>query len=231
MSGRWFATAGGRRLWIRFGVVLLTFGAFAPSETVASEPTNLDHHKDEVRRYVDSGEYLRDISSVAAQAKAWITERAGKRASGERLAVVFDLDETLLSNLPFMLEQDLGGSDAAWDAWLAKGEDPAIEPVRDVYRVARRMGVEIIFITSRREHLRTATVRNLRAIDCGEFATLVMKPEGAKHTSAAYKTAERARLAAEGYVIIANIGDQFSDLAGAQAERTFKLPDPFYFTS
>jgi hypothetical protein len=29
-------------------------------------------------------------------------------------------------------------------------------------------------------------------------------------------------------VIIANLGDQFSDLAGGYAERTFKLPNPFY---
>jgi acid phosphatase len=43
-----------------------------------------------------------------------------------------------------------------------------------------------------------------------------------------YKAAARARLAAEGRVIVANIGDQESDLAGGYAERTFKLPGPFY---
>jgi acid phosphatase len=30
------------------------------------------------------------------------------------------------------------------------------------------------------------------------------------------------------YTIIANIGDQPSDLSGGHAERTFLLPDPFY---
>jgi HAD superfamily, subfamily IIIB (Acid phosphatase) len=40
----------------------------------------------------------------------------------------------------------------------------------------------------------------------------------------------RRKLTAEGYIIIANIGDQDSDLTGGYAERIFKLPNPFYLT-
>jgi len=32
-----------------------------------------------------------------------------------------------------------------------------------------------------------------------------------------------------GVTIIVNVGDQESDLAGSHAERTFKVPNPFYF--
>ena len=32
-----------------------------------------------------------------------------------------------------------------------------------------------------------------------------------------------------GLLIVVNMGDQDSDLAGGYAERTFKLPDPFYY--
>jgi hypothetical protein len=32
-----------------------------------------------------------------------------------------------------------------------------------------------------------------------------------------------------GYTIIANMGDQFSDLEGGFSERTYKLPNPFYY--
>ena len=42
--------------------------------------------------------------------------------------------------------------------------------------------------------------------------------------------ARRRKLAEEGWTIILNIGDQESDLAGGFAERTFKLPNPFYYT-
>ena len=36
------------------------------------------------------------------------------------------------------------------------------------------------------------------------------------------------RSSSEGYTIVANIGDQPSDLDGGFAERTFLLPNPFY---
>jgi len=34
-----------------------------------------------------------------------------------------------------------------------------------------------------------------------------------------------------GYKIIANVGDQQSDLNGGYSERTYKLPNPIYLTS
>lgn len=45
-----------------------------------------------------------------------------------------------------------------------------------------------------------------------------------------FKTAAREKIENGGvYTIIANVGDQDSDLAGGHAERTFKVPNPFYF--
>jgi uncharacterized Zn finger protein len=41
-------------------------------------------------------------------------------------------------------------------------------------------------------------------------------------------TPERGKIEAQGYNIIANVGDQPSDLSGEHAERTFQLPNPFY---
>jgi len=43
-----------------------------------------------------------------------------------------------------------------------------------------------------------------------------------------YKTEERRKLEQAGYTIIANVGDQQSDLYGGSAECTFKVPNPFY---
>ncbi|OSC75690.1 hydrolase, partial [Streptomyces sp. BF-3] len=41
----------------------------------------------------------------------------------------------------------------------------------------------------------------------------------------AYKTEQRAEIEAKGYKIIANIGNNTTDLVGGHAERGFKLPD------
>jgi acid phosphatase len=44
-----------------------------------------------------------------------------------------------------------------------------------------------------------------------------------------YKSGERAKIERSGVRIIANIGDQESDLEGGHADRGFKYPNPFYF--
>ena len=48
-------------------------------------------------------------------------------------------------------------------------------------------------------------------------------------TTIHYKSATRAHIESLGYDIVANFGDQFSDLEGGFADRTFKLPNPNYF--
>jgi predicted secreted acid phosphatase len=44
-----------------------------------------------------------------------------------------------------------------------------------------------------------------------------------------YKSGTRAYIESQGFRIVANFGDQFSDLKGGFAARTFKMPNPNYF--
>lgn len=44
-----------------------------------------------------------------------------------------------------------------------------------------------------------------------------------------YKSGTRAYIASQGYHIVANFGDQFSDLLGGFADKTFKMPNPNYY--
>ena len=56
-----------------------------------------------------------------------------------------------------------------------------------------------------------------------------MVPNGKHFASAVdFKAPVRAGIEDEGRTIIANMGDQPSDLAGGHAERAFLLPNPFY---
>ena len=206
------------------GVALLVAGCATP----AREPQNLASLKQQIRAYVDGGQYQRDIEVVARRAKAWIEERAAR--GGAKLTVVFDLDETLLLNWSHMSAMDFGYVKREWDRWVEDAEAPAIDSVREVYRTARRLGIDVIFITGRPEDARAGTERNLRAIDCSDYAALVCRPDAQKGTNAAFKTGVRQKLTSEGRAIIANIGDQESDLTGGFSERSFKLPNVFYLT-
>jgi hypothetical protein len=53
--------------------------------------------------------------------------------------------------------------------------------------------------------------------------------QGKACTTVHYKSATRAHIESLGYDIVANFGDQFSDLEGGFSDRTFKLPNPNYF--
>jgi predicted secreted acid phosphatase len=44
-----------------------------------------------------------------------------------------------------------------------------------------------------------------------------------------YKSGTRAYIESQGYNIVADIGDQFSDLLGGYADKTFKMPNPNYY--
>lgn len=215
--------------------LVLALAGLAGCATAERSPANIYPLKQAILAYVESGAYGREIAEVAAQARRWIEQRAagsgaGAVGSGGKLTLVLDIDETLISNWPLIRAQDFGFVPAAWDEWVAAGNAPVIEPVREVYRTARRLGVDVVFLTGRHERDRAGTERNLRAIGCGEYSILICKPDDSQETSGAFKLGHRRRLAAEGRIIIANVGDQESDFADGGAERTFKLPNPFYLT-
>jgi hypothetical protein len=48
-------------------------------------------------------------------------------------------------------------------------------------------------------------------------------------TTTQYKSLTRQHIESLGYDIVANFGDQFSDLNGGFADKTFKIPNPIYF--
>lgn len=223
----------------RWGVIALAAGMILAGCTTAPvspapaivrvEPVNLSVAKAAVIAYVDDGSYGRDIAAVALRAGAYLEERAARAQKGERMAVVFDLDETLLSNLPHMRAMDFGYLPGEWEAWVKHGDAPVIEPMRDVFMTARRLGMDVFLLSGRMElRDRAGTEKNLLAAGLTRYTLLMLKPDGEGVSTTDYKTAARQRIEREGYIIVANLGDQESDLAGGFAERTFKVPDPFY---
>ena len=205
--------------------------------TVASQPPNVGDAGMGARAYHDSGAYDRDLAEVAAKAGQWIATRAG---AVNRPALVLDIDETALSNWEIILRDDFGrpiggpcdlalDAPCGWAAWDQLGRDPAIAPTLQVFRQARLLGVTVFFITGRPENQRNATERNLRNAGFDGYARLYMVPNGQHFASAAdFKAPIRSQLEQQGFAIIANMGDQPSDLLGGHAEKSFLLPDPFY---
>lgn len=196
----------------------------------AKEPQNLAVSKSIVKRYHDSGEYMQDFTKVTDRAMSYLKARIKQGAApGKKLAIVFDIDETTLSNYPNMVKLDFGGTIDQIRAQEDTATDKALKPALDLYQLARAHDVAIIFITGRIDSERDSTERNLKETGYTVWDKLIFREgEFKKLPAAVYKTEMRKRLTAEGYQIILNIGDQYSDLRGDYAEKTFKLPNPFY---
>ena len=205
---------------------LLTAALFA-LPAPAEPPRNLYLVKQELRAYVDSGQYKREIADVALRASKYLQKRI-RHAKGKKLAVVFDVDETALSNLPYLLANDFGFVPGRWDEWLEQGRAPALIPVQVVYDIAMSNKVAVFFISARKEAQRAPTEHNLRDVGYESWTNIYFKAADDERKDRDYKIATRRQIAREGYQIVANLGDQDSDLAGGFAERTYKLPDPFY---
>ena len=210
-------------------VVVALAATLAPAAAVATEPTNLSLCKREVAAYVTSSEYAREIADVGLATNEYLLKRIPQGAEpGKKLAIVFDIDETMISSAAEIIANDYGYVPKVWDNWVAKGEVPAILPVQSVYETALRKKIDILIITGRTEKDRAATEDNLHRVGYKNWAKIIYRSASDPSGNADFKTEVRRKLTQEGYQIIANIGDQASDLSNGYAERTFKLPNPFY---
>jgi predicted secreted acid phosphatase len=233
----WTTTFKAMRVAATIAAVFASSLPALAEQPVLSQPANVGEAKSAATAYHASGAYERDLAAVAAAATAWIKTRAPEV---ERPALVLDIDETSLSNWAAIAADDYGfissGPCAAlpkgpcgWDSWDLSAEAPAIVSTRAVYDAARTLDVAVFFVTGRAANQRAGTEEDLRESGYPVFADLYMTPPGARFaTMADFKAPVRASIEAAGYTIIANIGDQPSDLAGGHAEEVFLLPNPFY---
>jgi predicted secreted acid phosphatase len=145
--------------------------------------------------------------------------------------LILDIDETTLSNYQELVGADFAFNQATFDAWVDTAQAPAIPGTLRLYKEAQRLGVSVFFVTGRPESERAGTERNLRAAGFDNWQDLTMRPAAhGSETIGAFKALARGQIVAQGYTLILNVGDQWSDLNGKpEAEFSVKYPDPFYF--
>lgn len=210
----------------------------APSESIPNlgpALARVNALKAELREYYactcKCGCYQKDLDLEADRAIALLRKAAGRHRSGEKPALVLDIDETALSNWAEMDRANFEYNGKDFNAWIESAQAPAIPGTLRLYNEAQRFGVRVFFLTGRSESQRAATEANLRLRGYDRWEKLIMRSPAEKGTTAlVYKSAQRAKMVAAGYRLVMNVGDQWSDLKGApQAEYSVKYPDPFYF--
>jgi len=222
-----------------FMILSPVLGAQAPPQNrflTSREPTpNLGQLKLQLIAYHDCVDdkacYVSDINRQSELAIAYLRQRLAKAKSGEKLAIVLDIDETALSNWEEEKRDDFGYIEKDWNDWVNEKKSPAIAGTLRLYNEALKHGVSVFFITGRANPQEAATSENLKAAGYRDWAGLSLRgPHSAGQPVAEFKSGERQKIVDAGYHIILNVGDQLSDLAGnPHAERSVKLPNPFYY--
>jgi predicted secreted acid phosphatase len=169
--------------------------------------------------------YERDLKVICDKA----FEHFKQQSVATNAAIVFDLDETLLSNYGLAVESNFVWSVEDAYTFRLNNTCPAIKPVRDLYQALKELGFKIIFLTSRRDTLTQRTIDNL-ATEGLSYDELILLPidlfnQGVAH--GAWKAATRAALS-QRYSIVANIGDSESDFEGEHNGYKVKLPNYLY---
>jgi len=211
----------------------------APQKLDATRPINLGQLQLQLI-YYRCRRYDGDLAKAVGPARHWLASRA---AHVNKAALVLDIDETSLSNWKEIYQNNFGyitagpcdfskGSACGAAAWDLSASAEAIKPTLDLFNVAKADHVAVFFITGRdeRPEERAATETNLQKAGFVGWQKLYMRTKDFGGPSVApFKTWARRDIEAQGYKIIANVGDQWSDLNGGHSERRFKLPNPFYY--
>ena len=139
------------------------------------------------------------------------TQRRGRAARGVKPpAIIVDVDETVLDNSRFQAEMILRGTGytpQAWQAWCDRAEAGAVPGAAEFLNYAARRGVQVFYITNRRQVEKAGTLTNLKnaGFPGVNDETVVIREQ-----SSASKETRRQMVRAR-YRVVMLVGDNLND--------------------
>ena len=185
---------------------------------------------------------------------AYVNEMAGLESDAEKSldkgvkhdqkltaapAVILDVDDTTLNTYSYEIYSNFAFNPTTNAAFVNAGIFPAVPGMPELVSHAVQDGYTIFFLTGRPESQRAGTIANLTTAGYPVVSDQLYLKDQVNQpwlsscsptcTTTQYKSLTRQHIESLGYDIVANFGDQFSDLNGGFADETFKLPNPMYF--
>jgi predicted secreted acid phosphatase len=185
--------------------------------------------------------YARQMKQIVAGAEAYLAQAASRYHGPGKPAVVFDIDDTLLNTYDYTLAEQFGYTSASNLIWVDDAAFPAVFDMPQLVSFAAKHGYSIYYITGRPQSQTAATIKDLTSAGYAAPAAghLFLKPSTPPsylHCAAApscttteYKSGTRKYISSLGAAIVADFGDQYSDLLGGDAGHQVKLPNPMYY--
>ena len=209
-------------------------------DTITSTPDPVDG-KTLLHTYSPTGAYVNEMAGLEADATKYL-DRYVKRGNGTHgiaPAVVFDVDDTTLNTYSYEIYSNFVYNPTTNGTFVNAEVFPAVPGMPALAARAASDGATVFFLTGRPESQRTATADNLAKAGYAKpdashlYLKDLTKPWlsscAPSCTTTQYKSLTRQHIESLGYDIVANFGDQYSDLNGGFAEQTYKLPNPMYY--
>ncbi|MCF6766120.1 hypothetical protein L3V82_10085 [Thiotrichales bacterium 19S3-7] len=210
------------------------------------QPINISYHENltklsnqltekspaNLKQYYRSGRYDKEIKFITDKAMDYTSEiistKTHYRLQSHKLAAIFDIDETMLSNANILADNNFVNSPEVWAYSNGISSLPAITAVKHLYDFLLACDVSIFIITARELSSLEITKTNLAHCGYHTYEKLFLKPNTTELSFSDYKAAIRKDIIGQGYQIILNIGDKLSDFQGGYYDQGFLLPNYFY---
>lgn len=188
-----------------------------------------------IAKYMTGAQYKVDSEGTIDECTVYLSTSCNLKNDGKD-AWIFDIDDTLLSTVPYYKKHGFGGEKlnlTSMEEWMSQGKATALDHTLRLFNDLKARGVQIILVSSRRELLRSATIDNLVNVGFHGWTSLNLRgPEDECKSVQKYKAEVRNKLVGNGYRIWGIVGDQWSSIQGfPSAKRTFKLPNPLYYVA
>jgi len=137
------------------------------------------------------------------------------------VAVVLDIDETILDNSPFQANLINTGrtyNSELWKEWTEKKTAKDLPGAVEFTKFAKSIGVEVIYISNRKVSALNATIQNMETYDFPNADTnfVMLKEQTSNKT-------ERREKVKEKYEILLYLGDNLTDFTEEYAKRSNDL--------
>ncbi|TKY62320.1 Acid phosphatase 1 [Spatholobus suberectus] len=188
-----------------------------------------------VKKYMTSSQYKADSVRAVEEVRLYLSGCCTLKGDGKD-SWIFDIDETLLSTIPYYKKHGFGGEKlnaTSLEAWMKQSKAPALDHTLELFHEIKNRGINIFLISSRKENLRSPTVDNLVKVGYHGWASLTFRGLDDELLEVKkYHSKVRQQLVDEGYRIWGIVGDQWSSFDGLpMAKRTFKLPNSIYYVA
>lgn len=219
---------------IQFGILNLFLLMIGSVMVVGEEKLPND-----IRWIRQSIEYRALCEQLFRQATVAILRKVKTEKNSDNLAVVVDLDETVLDNSLYQVERWKAGlsfTQDSWSEWVNREEAGLVPGAMEFLKAVRKKGVRVVFLSNRMNKNLEPTRRNLLALEVltpNDLFLLRLDKDDVKEVRRREVNEGKARMKKVGPLnVIGYVGDQMGDFPSGQAKEfgktSFLLPNPMY---